>query len=65
MIERLTTSHSGPLIIISESVEQRFAFLIDVISRTLATTSRRVYANSFRQWRAFAEGHDIVYGCHT
>ena len=65
MIERLTTSHSGPLIIISESVEQRFAFLIDVISRTLATTSPRVYANSCRQSRAFAEGHDIVYGCHT
>ena len=55
MIEKLNASHSGPLIISSATSEQQFALLIQVITESLAPTSRRVYANTYRQWRVYTE----------
>ncbi len=60
MIETLANSHSGPLIISSETVNQQFALLVDLITGSLAPTSRRVYANTYRQWRAYTEGSGLA-----
>ena len=60
MIERLSTSHSGPVLIVSATSEQQFSVLIDLITQSLAETSRRVYANTYRQWCVYTDrtGHD-------
>ena len=55
MIEKLSASHSGPVTIYSATSEQQFALLIHVITESLAETSRRVYANTYRQWRVYTE----------
>ena len=55
MIEKLTASHSGPVTISSATSEQQFAILIQVITESLAPTSRRVYANTYRQWRVYTD----------
>ena len=55
MIEKLIASHSGPVILHSATSEQQFAVLVDVITQSLAETSRRVYVNTYRQWFAYTE----------
>ena len=39
----------------------QFKTLTYMISQTLAESSRRVYANTYRQWWAFAERHQLDY----
>ena len=45
----------GALVISSEQSDVQFRVLTEMIERTLAESSRRVYANTYRQWSAFAE----------
>ena len=45
----------GALVISSEKSDVKFRVLTEMIERTLAESSRRVYANTYRQWSAFAE----------
>ena len=61
MIERLSTSHSGPVLIVSATSAQQFSVLIDLITRSLAETSRRVYAHTYRQWCAYTDRNDLDY----
>ena len=45
----------GALVISSEKSDVQFRVLTDMIAETVAESSRRVYANTYRQWSAFAE----------
>ena len=45
----------GALVISSDKSDVQFRVLTEMIERTLAESSRRVYANTYRQWSAFAE----------
>ena len=54
MIAIFTTA-KGALVIGSQKSEEQFRVLTQMIERTLAESSRRVYANTYRQWSAFAE----------
>ena len=45
----------GALVISSEQSEEQFRALTQMIERSLAESSRRVYANTYRQWSAYAE----------
>ena len=53
MSEALVSKNSA--IVRGETSEDQFAALIDLITGSLAETSRRVYAHTYRQWRRFAE----------
>lgn len=46
-------------IVSSETSQDQFAALIDAVTQRLAETSRRVYANTYRQWWAFALSNDF------
>ena len=52
----------GALVISSDKSDVQFRVLTDLIAETLAESSRRVYANTYRQWRAFADrnGYDTL-----
>ena len=52
----------GALVISSDESGEHFRVLTEMIQRTLAESSRRVYANTYRQWSAFAErnGYDTL-----
>ena len=45
----------GALVISSDKSEEQFRVLTEMIERTLAESSRRVYANTYRQWSAYTE----------
>ena len=45
----------GALVISSDKSEVQFRVLTEMIERTLAESSRRVYANTYRQWSAYTE----------
>ena len=45
----------GALVISSDKSEEHFRVLTEMIERSLAESSRRVYANTYRQWSAYAE----------
>ena len=51
----------GALVISSEQSDVKFRALTEMIERSLAESSRRVYANTYRQWSAYTDrnGHDI------
>ena len=52
----------GALVISSDENGEHFRVLTEMIERTLAESSRRVYANTYRQWCVFAErnGYDTL-----
>ena len=52
----------GVLVISSEKSNEQFRVLTKMIEQTLAESSRRVYANTYRQWCAFADrnGYDTL-----
>ena len=52
MIAVLATA-KGALVIGSEKSEEQFRVLTQMIDRILAESSRRVYANTYRQWSAY------------
>ena len=45
----------GALVISSDKSDVQFRVLTDLIAETLAESSRRVYANTYRQWRVYTE----------
>ena len=45
----------GALVISSDKSEEQFRVLTEMIELTLAESSRRVYANTYRQWSAYTE----------
>ena len=45
----------GALVISSDKSDVQFRVLTEMIERTLAESSRRVYANTYRQWSAYTE----------
>ena len=51
----------GALVISSDKSDVKFRVLTQMIERTLAESSRRVYAHTYRQWSAYTDrnGHDI------
>ena len=51
----------GALVISSEQSDVQFRVLTNLIAETLAETSRRVYANTYRQWSAFANQNGLDY----
>ncbi len=50
MTDALTTRETT--ISSSKNIDSQFTALTDMIAATLAETSRRVYANTYRQWSA-------------
>lgn len=57
MTDTLTTHEAT--IISSSTIDSQFTALTDMIAATLAETSRRVYANTYRQWSVFAERNEL------
>ena len=51
----------GALVISSDKSDVQFRVLTDLIAETLAESSRRVYANTYRQWRLFADRNRLDY----
>ena len=51
----------GALVISSDESGEHFRVLTEMIERTLAESSRRVYANTYRQWCVFAERNRYDY----
>ena len=57
MTDALTARKST--IISSKTIDSQFTALTDMIAATLAVSSRRVYANTYRQWSAFVERNGL------
>ena len=51
----------GALVISSEQSDVQFRVLTDLIAETVAESSRRVYAHTYRQWYLFANRNGLDY----